>query len=215
MKKIKISIFLLNCVFVIFFTKCKDSNILYHFPTKDVFLDLQVDNFNPNNSELRFLKHDISGSTLFSFKTNSQFSKLKQLGQIAYVSVLLKYDNYNLDLLKIDLSSGIIKKTGIHLFDDFEITSNGEWICYNYNDYMVEMPEYPGLRSFFPVIILEKLNGKEKYIYDMKSEIKDGATIAEINIENNKFVISYFNDSNKPIHIGSIDIENHKFSWIK
>lgn len=215
MKTIKNNIILFICIFTFFFTNCKDDNIIYRIPTKDVSLDLQVDNLNPNKSELRFLKHDISGNVLFSLKTNSQFSKLIQIDKVAYVSVLNQSNENNLDLLQIDMSSGIIKKTKICLFDDFEITSDGEWICYNYNDHMIEIPEWPGLKSFFPVIVLERLNGKEKYIYDMKSEIKDGATMAEINIENNKFVISYYNDSNKPIRIGSIDIENHKFTWIK
>jgi hypothetical protein len=185
--------------------------------TTDVYLEIIRDYGTPNKTEFKILKHNKDGELLYSLKTGTNLSRVIRVGDAAYLSVFdPEQDDGNLSLLEIDLSKGRVRNTGIRLFGDFEITSDGVWICYPFRAYVTELPEHPGIRAYFPIIYLERLQGgSEKYEYDKLSEMPVDGARARIEKEDGVFRVSYFQEGAIPIRVGEIDIATHEFRWIK
>jgi hypothetical protein len=185
--------------------------------TTDVYLEIIRDYGTPNKTEFRILKHDKDGELLYSLKTGTNFSKVIRVGDVAYLSVFdPEQDDGNLSLLEIDLSEGRVRNTDIRLSEDFEITSDGVWICYAFNAHEVISEVYPDIKAYFPIIYLERLRGgSEKYEYDKLSEVPVNAALAVIEREDGVFRVSYFQEGPIPIRVGEIVVATHEFRWIK
>jgi hypothetical protein len=181
----------------------------------DIYLDEDTNQDKPAQSVLRIRKTDKDGEVLYTLATKTNFSKAMRLGNVIYVSV---YDSAksdgNFSLLKLDLINGTVQDTGIRLFDDFEFSEDGLWICYVFNDHATELSLYPGSKVYFPVIFLEKLEGGEKYKFDMVTEMTDWPTFAEIKCKGNSFTVEYYQDSPTPLRTGIVSVVDHSFKWL-